>query len=90
MRQNGNENALQVIQATGISEASPRSRLRLNTVRECRRELAKVYVEARAGLIDTQTATRLAYLLQTLAAMIRDGDMEDRILALETEIAKRP
>jgi len=62
------------------------ARPRLNTVRECRRELAKVYADAKVGRIETQTATRLCYLLTSLAAMIRDGELEDRVRALETQI----
>lgn len=58
-------------------------RIRLTSVRECRRELARVYAEARAGKLDTASATRFAYLLQTLVGMIRDSDLEDRIRAPE-------
>jgi hypothetical protein len=67
----------------------PRSRLRLGTVRECRRELAKLYIEARRGEIEPSDATRLAYLLTSLANMIRDSEMEERIEALEVEVEKR-
>ena len=67
----------------------PAQRLRLGTVRECRRELVKVYQEARSGKIDTQTATRLSYLLQTLVGMIASEDMEERIAALESEIGRK-
>ena len=62
------------------------AKVRLNTVRECRRELAKVYADAKAGVIATQTATRLCYLLTSLATMIRDGELEDRVRALENQI----
>jgi hypothetical protein len=90
MTKNGNAKVPEVIQGKAITLASsPRSRLRLNSVREVRRELCKIYAEARCGEIPTQTATRLAYLLQVLAAMIRDGDMEDRIATLEEEIKRR-
>ena len=68
---------------------SPRSRMRLGTVRECRRELAKLYVEARRGTIEPSDATRLAYLLTSLANMISDSEMEERIEALEAEIRER-
>jgi hypothetical protein len=90
MTKNGDVNVPEVIEGNQlVLSPSPRSRLRLNSVRECRRELAKVYAEARNGEIETANATRLAYLLISLANMIRDGDMEDRIAALEEEIKRR-
>lgn len=67
----------------------PTPRVRLGTVRECRRELVKVYQEARSGKMDTQTATRLSYLLQTLVGMIAASDVEERVAILEQEIARR-
>lgn len=84
MHRIGNRKSVEVIQGQEIIHPSPR--LRLNSVRDCRRELVKVYLQTRRGEIDTQTATRLAFLLQTLVAMIRDGEMEARIEALEREI----
>jgi len=64
---------------------TPLSRLRLGTVRECRREMARLYIEARRGEVETSTATRLAYMLTSLANMIRDSELEKRIAALEAE-----
>jgi hypothetical protein len=87
---NGDTNLPEVIQANELTGSpSPRSRLRLGTVRECRRELAKLYVEARRGEIEPADATRLAYLLTSLASMIRDSELEARIEALEAEIRMR-
>jgi hypothetical protein len=84
MDQTGNANDMQVIQGKGLmASPTPRSRLRLGTVRECRRELAKLYIEARRGEIETGTATRLAYMLTSLANMIRDSELEKRIEVLE-------
>lgn len=78
--------SLYVIEGEVLSAPPTPSRPRLNTVRECRRELAKVYVDAKSGRMETQTATRLCYLLTSLAAMIRDGELEDRVRALESQI----
>lgn len=50
---------------------------------EIRYELARLYREARAGVLEAQTATRLAYLLQVLAKVIEQSDLEQRIAALE-------
>ena len=86
MTQIGHAKTLQVIPAKELSTTSPRSRLRLNSVRECRRELVKVYTQARSGKLDTQSATRLAFLLQTLVSMIRESNFEERIELLETEV----
>jgi hypothetical protein len=60
-----------------------RSRLRLGSIREVRRELQKVYESAKNGRMTTQDAGRLTYILQTLAGMIRDSDLEERIEKLE-------
>ncbi|MFA4940009.1 hypothetical protein [Brevundimonas sp.] len=78
--------AIYVVEGEVLPAPPTPARPRLNTVRECRRELAKVYADAKVGRIETQTATRLCYLLTSLAAMIRDGELEDRVRALETQI----
>ena len=79
----GNEKHAQVIEGEVLSRASPPARLRLATVRDCRRELAKLYSEARRGDLPTADAGRLGWLLQTLVSVIRDTELEDRIAALE-------
>ena len=56
----------------------------LNTALECRRELAKVYREARRGDIETTDAGRFANILSLLINAIRDTDLEDRVRRLET------
>ncbi len=80
--------------ATGAIEASPPTprkaaspRLRLETVRDCRRELKKLFIAARNGEITTQTATRLAYLLDLTSRMIERSELEKRIEALEAQDA---
>lgn len=72
----------QVIQATVLSP-HPTPRLKLAKVRDCRRELAKLYAEARNGEIEPADATRLAYILTQLATMIRETELEQRIETLE-------
>lgn len=59
------------------------TRLRLSNIKDCRRELAKVYTEARRGVIPAQDATRLTYILIALSNMIKDADLEERISKLE-------
>ena len=82
MARGGDENMPEVLDAISVP-ARPSPRLRLSTIRDCRRELARVYAEVRAGTLEPQTGTRLAYLLQAMVGMIRDGDLEQRIAALE-------
>jgi len=91
MSDDGDQKLPQVVEQNQTFETlSPRTRLRLSSVRECRRELAKLYAEARHGEIDISDATRLTYLLTSLANMIRDSELEQRIEVLEAEVAKRP
>jgi hypothetical protein len=63
--------------------------LRLATVRDCRREMAKVYREARGGSMETNVAARLCWMLQALVGAIRDYDLEQRLAALEAEHSAR-
>lgn len=60
-----------------------RLRLPLATVEDCRRELARVYREVKAGAIPSDEGTRRAYILVSLAKMIGAGELERRIEALE-------
>lgn len=62
-------------------KASPR--LKLETASHVRRELARIYRETRRGELATQTATRLAYLLEVLSRQIERTDLEKRIETLE-------
>ncbi len=61
--------------------ASPR--LKLGSVADVKRELARLYREARRGEITTQTATRLAYLLNMMAQLIESAELEKRVEAIE-------
>ncbi|WP_339824318.1 hypothetical protein [uncultured Parasphingorhabdus sp.] len=60
-------------------------RLRLETVRDCRRELKRLFIAARNEEITTQTATRLAYILDLSSRMIERSELEQRIEALEAQ-----
>ncbi|HEX8373586.1 MAG TPA: hypothetical protein VF606_00215 [Geminicoccaceae bacterium] len=50
-----------------------------------RRELARLYREARAGELDVAAASRLANVLQILGRMIEGSEIEARVEALERE-----
>lgn len=58
-------------------------RVRLETVQDARKEMSKLYREARAGKIDVQDASRLANILMLIGRMIEGSDLEQRLEALE-------
>lgn len=66
----------------------PSPRLKLETVRDVRRELARIYREARRGELKPETATKLAFLLDLTARMIERNELEARIEALEARGAR--
>lgn len=55
----------------------------LATPLDVRREMAKVYREAKAGKIDTQDGSRLIYMLSQVGKMIELHEVETRLAALE-------
>lgn len=65
------------------SPTLPRCNIRLKTHKDVRRELARLYRDARSGIVPTQDATRLAYLLDRLARVMEGGLLEQRIEMLE-------
>lgn len=71
-------------------EPTPRrqKRTKLGNVREIRAELARVYRKAKAGEIDSGTATRLAYLLDLMSRMIERSELEERVEALEAKAGR--
>ena len=60
----------------------PRALTKLEHVRA---EMAKVYRSARTGKIEAQDATRLCYILVSLAKVIEGSALESRVEALEAE-----
>lgn len=71
---------LQVIETREINRhPSPR----LGTAAEVRMEMARLYRDARTGQMEVGDATKLAYLLSTLANLMRIDDLEQRTSALE-------
>ncbi len=86
MSKNGNDNDQQPIEGEVISASpTPRKQIRLSSIKDCRRELAKVYADARHGSVDPQNATRLAYILVAISNMVKDHELEERIKKLEEE-----
>ena len=70
-------------------KAEVSSRLRLNTIADVKREYRRLYVEARKGTISTGDASKLGYLLQALANLIADSDLEARLDALESRQGRK-
>jgi len=54
--------------------ATPSRRINLRTRQDVHRELSRLYRDTRAGLVETQHATRLAYILSTISKTI--GEIE--------------
>lgn len=63
---------------------------RLDTLPRCRRELARLYRDARGGLLDAQTAARLASIIAIIGRLIEGGELEERLAALEEQQASGP
>lgn len=65
-----------------------KSRIRLSTARDVRILLARTVNEHRAGKLSDSAAKVQGYLLRTLAEIIQQADTEDRLTALEQQLAK--
>ncbi|GDX85694.1 hypothetical protein LBMAG43_17360 [Methylococcaceae bacterium] len=86
------ENNVIIDGITGEVETLPpqkgkRYRCQLDTMQDVKREMAKVYREARSGIVDVQDATKLTWCLQAVAKVIEGSDIESRIEQLEQQAA---
>ena len=63
-------------------------KIKLNTLEDLRRELARVYRDARAGTIDVSEAARLTYILTGVGKFIEAADLEKRLAQMERELLK--
>ena len=71
---------------TPPSPPKPKPRCgRLNTVGRVRRELVRLYKEARAGTLDVNDASRLANILFLAARLLEGAELEARIAKLEAD-----
>jgi hypothetical protein len=62
-----------------------RVRVKLNTVTDARKEMSKLYREARAGKIDIAEASKLANILMLIGRMIERSEFERRLETLEAK-----
>lgn len=86
MSKNSNDNDQQPIEGQVIPfTPTPRKQVRLSSIKDCRRELAKVYADARHGSINPQNATRLTYILVAISNIIKDHELEERVKKLEEQ-----
>lgn len=71
----------------GDDPPSPRQRLPLRSAEDVRRELARLYREARGKRIEVADASRLANILQILGRLIETSDLEARVIEVERLLA---
>ena len=57
----------------GLDDAVPRPRVRLDSMIRLRREMARIYIEARNGRRSVSDAARLAYMLGMIGRTIEPG-----------------
>jgi len=85
-----NQYPVEIDGATGEVETLPpqkgqRYRCKLDTLQDVRREMAKVYREARLEVIDPATGSKLVFMLQSIGRVIEGSDLEKRVDALENK-----
>ena len=61
------------------------ARLRLSTVADVKRQMRLIFIEARNGDLATSEANRYNLMLDRLANLIGDAELENRISALELD-----
>jgi hypothetical protein len=69
--------------------SSPDWLRRLRDIRGCKRELARIFGEARDRGDGWADAGKAAYILFTITRMLEGGELEERIARLETALAAR-
>jgi hypothetical protein len=72
---------------SGTCTPTPR-KIKLNAQEDVKREMAKLYREARGGIIDTSEAGRLAYILSGIGKLIEATDIEKRLEQMERKFLK--
>lgn len=64
---------------------SRRVRVKLETITDARKEMSKLYREARSGKLDISDASKLTNILMLIGRMIESSDLERRVAVLEGE-----
>jgi hypothetical protein len=84
----GTKRAAPAFKVGELLDPTPVTRLAkidLHTLDDVRREMGKLYREARNGQIDTRDATRLAYILGEMVKLFAIRELEARVKVLEEE-----
>jgi len=68
----------------GVQVATP-VKIKLDTLHDIRREMARVYRECRSGKLDLADGSKLSYMLQGLVKVVEASVIEDRLKALEND-----
>ena len=65
--------------------ATPKAsaRLRLSTIADCKREIRRLYIDARNNEISSAEAGRYVWILNTLANLIVDHELEEKVNRLQ-------
>ncbi len=76
-----NKHPVEIDGITGDVETLPpkkgqRYRCKLDTMADVKAEMAKVYREARSGVVDVQDATKLTWMLQAVGKVIESEEPE--------------
>ena len=79
---------LEVIEGIVVSDDPTPSQIKLAIIDDCRREMGRIYRDARLGRIDPQTGTRLTYILVSITNVIKDHEIEERVKKLEDDSEK--
>lgn len=82
------ETDLPVIIEGQVLQALPTPQIKLATIEDCRREMARVYRDARTARINTSEASRMVYMLSQIGKLIETGQLEQRLTKLEQRLEK--
>jgi hypothetical protein len=66
-------------------KGNTRYRVKLDTLSDIKREMAKVYRESRSEIIEPAIGSKLIWMLQAVGKVIEVSDLESRISALESK-----
>ena len=79
--------AAQVPDAEHDSDPAPQARGRkLDSLQDVRREMTRVYWQARRNRMQMDRAKGLVYILGQLSALVKEGELMDRIADLERRL----
>lgn len=90
MAKKASRNSASDIDAKPTPPALRRRRLQIRTLDAVRRHMVGRYNDARAGVLSISDAKGLIYVLTCIAAVIRDGELEQRLADIEARLDNAP